>query len=122
MSKEDFSKFYDQHVLKTPELKAKLHGAKDQPDFARIAIEEGSKLGLSFTGAEIGEVMNATEQKLHPGALSDDQLAGVVGGAGTATSTIQVTSVPKIGPAAGAYTNPVGGAVIKHAGDWGGCW
>jgi len=116
MSKENFVKFYDEHALKTPDIEAKLQGAKDQPQFAQIAVSEGSKLGLSFTASEVADVMAATEQK--SGALSDDQLSAVVGGAG-AIAPVSIKAVPmKIGTATPTKIgNPPG-----PTSDWGGCW
>jgi len=116
MSRENFVKFYEEHALKTPEIEDKLARAKDQPQFAQIAVAEGSKLGLSFTASEVAEVMVATEAK-SGGALSDDQLSGVVGGAG-AIAPVAIKAVPmSIGTAAPQKFNPG-----KVGSDWGGCW
>jgi hypothetical protein len=127
MSEEDFVKFYEQHVLKSPDLQAQLEGAKDRPHFAKIAIDAGSKLGLEFTDSEIGAVMNATEQKLGA-ALSDDQLEGVVGGADatvkTTSPTIAVKTLPKVQQPiskVGTVQSPQG-PIMDPGKAMGGCW
>ena len=126
MSEEDYVKFYEQHVMKSPELQEKLEGAKDQPDFAKIAIAAGSEVGLSFTEPEIGAVMNATAQKLGAN-LSDDQLEGVVGGAGATlktSPTISVKALPKVQqPIAkvGAVKTPQS-PIMDPGKAMGGCW
>jgi hypothetical protein len=101
MSKENVVTFYEQHVLKNDSLKSQLGAAKSRDDFAKIAMEAGSKAGLSFTKDELGAVMEATEKKIGGGGqLSDDQLSGVTGGAGTVANptapTISVKTLPVV--------------------------
>ena len=102
MAKEDYVKFYEEHVLKTPAIQAKLEGAGGRDEYVKVAIAEGSNVGLKFTADEVKSVMAATEQKLGS-QLSDAQLDGVVGGAGTLSpttgQTITVKQIPPIKPA-----------------------
>jgi hypothetical protein len=94
MAREDFVKFYEQHGSKLEKI--------DNPhDFVKSAIAEGSKAGFSFGEQDVIDVMEASAKKANP-QLSDNQLEGVVGGAGTlegttAVPTVKMTTLGKVG-------------------------
>lgn len=81
MAKDDVVKFYEEHVNKNSALQAQLDEALGREAYIKLAMAEATKLGLSFTQAEMVEVMDATEAHINP-QLSDNQLEGVVGGTG----------------------------------------
>ncbi len=95
MAQEKFVEFYSQYLPKHDEVRKKLDECRQQDDFVRVAVEEGTKAGFQFTKDDVKEVMDASTGKSSKGLkvnvqavtssvvghdVSPDQLAQVAGG------------------------------------------
>lgn len=120
MSHNAFVDFYTKY-LDSPageKARAKLDGIKDQAKFCAKMVEAGTAAGFKFTADEVQSVMQASEAKAAKalaqasGELSEDQLEGVVGGAGISASIPMVMigsplSIDKFKLPGGAAQNTV---------------
>ena len=95
MATKDFVQFYNEYLPKNPAIKKELDEAADQIVFRDAAVAHGKKAGFDFTGEDVNQVMKASNHAARGGELSENALEGVVGGAGTLTTTptVQITSV-----------------------------
>jgi len=91
MSHQNFINFYTNY-LESPAGEAarkQFDGIKDKQTFAARMSEAGAAAGFQFSTEEVLSVMDASEAKAAKalaeaaGELSDAQLEGVVGGAGS---------------------------------------
>ncbi|MSR13211.1 MAG: hypothetical protein EXR86_01315 [Gammaproteobacteria bacterium] len=105
MSHQAFVDFYTKYLDSAAgeQSRAKLEGIKDHTLFCAKMVELGNAAGFKFIADEVKSVMEASEAKAAKalakasGELSEDQLEGVVGGAGRATSIPLVNIRPVVG-------------------------
>ncbi len=107
MSSTDFIKFYSEYLPKNAALKKEIDDAADQRVFLEAVLKHGKAAGFSFTEKDVDEVMRASVRR---GAeLDENQLEGVVGGAGVvATKTVQISTIKSVNLAPGGnYANTI---------------
>lgn len=104
MSHQAFIKFYSEYLDSAAGEAARkqFDGIKDKQAFAAKMAQVGAASGFQFSADEVLSVMDASEAKAAKalaaasGELSDEQLAGVVGGA----SSFQGIPTVNISPSA----------------------
>jgi hypothetical protein len=79
MSKDNFTKFYEEYVPKNAALKAQLDGIHNEDEFTKVALAEGTKGGFTFSASDVATVME-THKPARKAQLSDKQLDAVSGG------------------------------------------
>lgn len=96
MSTANFIKFYAEHLPKHPELKATVDNAGTPKEFAAALMQHGKAAGFEFSEDDVEQVLVASLNQHAKGELNENQLDGVVGGAGGGGARVPTIKVAPV--------------------------